>query len=159
MRNSIPRFVFLVLLIIGCAPARDTTADEAAIRAQTERLVVAMRAADPDSAAALFTDDGTMFPPNTAPVAGNPAVREWGVRTFAAMRVLEAQVITDEVRVADGWAVSHGTWSMKVAAGTTEMVDTTRWMVIWERQPDGVWKIDRDLWNSIRPIPPAAPAR
>src|SRR5687768_5543364 len=109
MRDPIPRFVFLVLLTLGCAPAaRDTTADEAAIRAQTERLVVAMRSADPDAAAALFTDDGTMFPPNSKPVAGNAAVREWGVQTFAAMRVLEASVTTDEVRVADDWAVSQG---------------------------------------------------
>jgi uncharacterized protein (TIGR02246 family) len=157
MRNSIPCSAFLVLLTLGCAPAaRDTTADEAAIRVQTDRLVAAMRTADPDSAAALFTTDGTMFPPNSKPVAGNAAVREWGVQTFAAMRVVEATVTTDEVRVADGWAVSQGTWAMKVVAGTTAMVDTTRWMVTWERQPDGVWKIDRDIWNSIRPLPTPA---
>lgn len=160
MRNPIPRSTFLVLLILGCAPAaRDTTADEAAIRAQTERLVVAMQAADPDSAAALFTEDGTLFPANGTPVVGNPAVRNWAVQTFAAMRVVDAQVTTDEVRVANGWAVSQGTWVMKVAIGEIEAVDTNRWMVVWERQPDGGWKIDRDIWNSIRPLPAASPAR
>jgi uncharacterized protein (TIGR02246 family) len=156
MRDPFRRSLFLVLLTLGCAPAaRDTTADEAAIRAQTDRLVQAMATAAPDSAMGLFTERGALYPPNTPAVVGRAAIREWSVQMFAALKVTGGQISFGEIKVAGDWAVSHGTWAFQATAGSQSIVDTTHFMTIWERQPDGAWLISHDLWNSVRPLPPA----
>lgn len=159
MRDPIRRSLFLVLLTLGCAPAaRDTTADEAAIRAATDRFVQVLIAASPDSTAALFAEHGALYPPNSPAVVGRAAVREWSNQMFAAMKMTGGQVSFEEIRVAGDWAVGHGTWAFQGTAGGQGFVDTTHFMAIWERQPDGAWLVSHDLWNSILPLPAAAPA-
>jgi ketosteroid isomerase-like protein len=71
---------------------------------------------------------------------------------FEALTIQDIEISVDEVRIADGWAVSHGQWHMTMAAGDHIMSDTTRYVVVWERQTDGRWKVVHDVWNSSAPL-------
>jgi ketosteroid isomerase-like protein len=41
-------------------------------------------------------------------------------------------------------------------AGGPAMTDANKFILIWRRQPDGSWKIARDIWSSNAPPPPPA---
>jgi ketosteroid isomerase-like protein len=69
-----------------------------------------------------------------------------------AATIQEASTTVDEVRVAGDWAVSHGVWHMTMSVGGATVGDTTRYVLIWERQEDGSWRIAYDVWNSALPV-------
>ena len=62
-----------------------------------------------------------------------------------------------EVRVAGDWAFARMTYTETLTpkAGGEPTEDSGRWLVIYERQPDGAWKIYLEIWNSDRPLPGA----
>ncbi|HET7040172.1 MAG TPA: nuclear transport factor 2 family protein [Gemmatimonadales bacterium] len=143
----------LVGAVFGCAPRTpDTTADETAIRSTTQALVSAMLAGDSVAAAATFAPSAVMFPPNEPAVSGQAAIRAWSHRLLSTVPVKAGSVSVDAVHVGGDWAVSYGNWSMTVSMGGTTATDTTRYMLLWQRQPSGDWLIARDVWNSGQPV-------
>jgi uncharacterized protein (TIGR02246 family) len=101
---------------------------------------------------AFLTPDAVLIPPNHPALVGTEAIEGWARGMFEAVTIQDIEISVDEVRVADGWAVSHGRWHMTMAAGDTIMSDTTRYVVVWECQVDGSWKVAHDVWNSSLPI-------
>ena len=101
---------------------------------------------------AFLAPHAVLIPPNHPVLAGTEAVEAWARGMFEAVTIHDIDISVDEVRVADGWAVSHGQWHMKMVAGDAEMSDTTRYVVIWECQADGTWKVAHDVWNSALPV-------
>jgi ketosteroid isomerase-like protein len=49
--------------------------------------------------------------------------------------------------------------SIAPKAGGTPMEDAGKYLVILQRQPDGGWKVTRDIDNSSRPLPPGVGIR
>jgi uncharacterized protein (TIGR02246 family) len=154
MRHYAVAAFALAVTIAGCAQDGESTdeADAAAIRDASQAMETAILAGDPAAVTSLFTADGAMYPPNEPAVMGSAAIQAWGEGMFSAISVTEANVTVDEVRVSGDWAMSQGHFAMTVAAGETAMTDTTKYMMLWARQPDGTWRITHDLWNSIRPV-------
>jgi uncharacterized protein (TIGR02246 family) len=136
----------------ACAPPSSTADDVADITRTTHEWVAAFEAGDPQRAASFFTDDAVLVPPNEAVVAGAEAIEEWSRRMFDGVTVEEATTTVGAVRVAGDWAVSHGEWQMTLSVGGVTVSDTTRYMLVWERAPDGSWKISYDIWNSALPL-------
>jgi uncharacterized protein (TIGR02246 family) len=101
---------------------------------------------------AFLAPDAVLIPPNHPALVGTEAIEAWARGMFEALTIQDIDISVDEVRVADGWAVSHGTWHMTMAAGDNIMSDTTRYVVVWERQADGSWKVAHDVWNSSLPL-------
>ena len=144
----------LVTVIAACAasaPPNDEAAS--AIRQATQDWMEAFKAGDPVAAASFMTENATLVPPNAPVVRGRQAIEEWGRNMMGMMTVEQGTVTVDEVRVAGDWAVSHGTWAMAGTANGMAFADTTRYVVIWERQADGSWKAAHDVWNSGMALP------
>ncbi len=116
----------------------------------------AFKTGDVARSAAFLAEDAVLIPPNEPAVIGVEAIAEWSQRMFDAVTVQDVDITVDEVRVAGDWAVSHGVWHMTMLAGDTPLSDTTRYVVIWERQADGAWKVSHDIWNSALPLAPGA---
>lgn len=146
-----------VALALGCAPPaepepeappRDLVAEaRAGIDAGNERLSAALAAGDAQAAAAAYTADGWLLPPNAEPVKGREAIAEfWG--ELIASGVGGAKLETIEVQAGDGWAWEVGRVEILGAEG--EVLDVGSYAVGWAVE-DGVWKLRRDIWNSDRP--------
>jgi ketosteroid isomerase-like protein len=124
--------------------------DVEAITRATQDWVAAFEAGDLSGSTKPLTDDAVLVPPHEPEVAGRNAYEVWARGMLAAVEIDEATATVDDVRVAGDWAVSRGTWSMKGKAGGAPMVDTTRYVLLWERR-GGSWKITYDIWNSELP--------
>lgn len=124
----------------------------AEITRATEEWAEAFRSGEIADTMAFISPDAVMVPPNHAALVGAEAIEAWARGMFEAVSIQEIQIVVDEVRVADEWAVSRGEWRMTMAAGDQVMSDTTRYVVLWERQGDGRWRVTHDIWNSSLPL-------
>ena len=136
----------------ACAPPSSNEADVADITRTTHEWVAAFEAGDAARGASFVTVDAMLVPPNEAVVTGAEAIEAWSQRMFEGVTVEEATNTVGAVRVAGDWAVSHGEWQMTMSVGGATVSDTTRYMLIWERQTDGSWKVAHDIWNSALPV-------
>jgi uncharacterized protein (TIGR02246 family) len=129
----------------------------AEITRATKEWGEAFRSGEISDTMAFLAPNAVLIPPNHPALIGTDAIEAWARGMFEALTIQDIEISVDEVRIADGWAVSHGQWHMTMAAGDNIMSDTTRYVVVWERQTDGSWKVVHDVWNSSLPLDSGAP--
>lgn len=150
------------LLIAGfssmaCAPAVDTEADKAAIRARLADVAAAHNAADAEAWANGATDDIVLMPDGGPSVVGRAAILEWVQGFYAAYRISDMTTEAEEIEIVGDLAYSRDrfTATLTPTAGGEPMRMDGKEIAIWRRQPDGGWKASRVIFNSN--TPPAAP--
>ncbi len=130
--------------------------DKAAIDRLRGVHIAALNAGDADGWAACFADDGIQMPPNFGPNAGKAAIQGWS-KGFLNLFACQFRLYVDEIYVAADWAFERGRYeiSLNPKAGGASMDDGGKYITIYQRGPDGSWKIARDIWNSDRSLPGA----
>jgi uncharacterized protein (TIGR02246 family) len=151
--------VFLVmglLMVSACAPDTATEADVAAINEIWIQYAGSFSSGDLDSWISLWADNGIQMAPDAPAVIGKEQIRAKYESIFPEF-IFKLAIANEEVRVADDWAFSTGTYAASItpkAGGETAEI-AGKYLTILERQADGSWKIVRDCFNSS--VPPPAP--
>jgi uncharacterized protein (TIGR02246 family) len=166
MFRSLP--LIFVLLLSSCASdtqakksGPDPDADRAALNKLREDFITAFNSADALRIAATYSEDAVLMPQNQEPVTGRTAIETYykGLHNQVNAKIsLTSQELT---MIGDDSAFDRGTYVMSIApkAGGTPMEDAGKYLVILQRQPDGGWKVTRDIDNSSRPLPPGVGIR
>ena len=144
------------LAVSGCAPQVDVEADKAAIRDLSDvQWLNAEQAKDVDTVLSFFADDASSFPPNASIVTGKEAIRAHLSEAFSRRDfAISWQTTKVEVSRSGDLAYSHGTYEETVNDPEGNPVtDKGKWVTVWEKQPDGTWKVVADIWNSDQPAP------
>lgn len=164
----------LLLILAGCQ--KPETPEQA--QARMSREVAAARpvfdavarswerytaANQPDSIAALFTEQGEQLPPNAPPSVGRPAIQAFQAKQLGLGQAT-ISIATDEVLVNGPLAVSRGAFTLDIKpgpnapAGMKAVADTGKYLIHWH-QVGGKWLIADVAWNSNIPLPtPPKPA-
>src|ERR1700730_11361477 len=143
--------LFLVALAVFSASidvdAASTKGDVKALNALQKRVDDAIIAGDTERYVALLTDDAVLMPPNAPPVVGKKAIRDWNEVMAKRFRIQEYASVDDEVVGAGAWAFRRTTftWSVTPTAGGIAIHDSGKFIIIYKRQPDGSWKVARDI--------------
>ena len=104
----------------------------------------------------MFTEDAVFLPPNAPAQEGRAAIGAW-VRTFPPLKDLRIQ--PTEVVGRGDLAFARGRYSFTVAVPQQpEQPDSGKYIEIWRKQPDGSWRLFRDIFNSDIPLPAPVPA-
>jgi uncharacterized protein (TIGR02246 family) len=159
------------LLATACAGANDTatTSDSAAgvaaataadggearraIEAANARFADAAKRGDTSVVAAIFADDVLVMMPNQPAQRGIDAARKSFASMFTPSTVKQFDIKTEDVAVGGDLAVETGSYEMTLQPpGGREMKDKGKYITVWKRQPDGSWKIIRDMVNSDLPL-------
>lgn len=163
MRTIVP--IVLLAAAAACVPPQgeEQTEDTAVAVAEDIEAVKAVRDAEVASAISGDTvlthlaDEVVVMPPNEPIVVGIEAVREWQ-RSMSAVYVIDSlEYIDSDVEIADNIAIETYTGRLVVTpvAGGEPLTDVIKGMHVYERQPDGSWKLTKDVWNSDLPVPEA----
>ncbi|MCB0108219.1 MAG: nuclear transport factor 2 family protein [Caldilineaceae bacterium] len=166
-RSLISLLVLVAMLVaVACQPITAQSepaappSDEdvvAAVNAIWREYEAAQIASDPDRWVALWTEDGVKMPPDVPALEGKEAIYARAERGMTNAPVDEMVITALETQGAGDWAYSRGTFTVTYTiaeTGVQELMDG-KFMTILQRQPDGTWKIHRDIHNSN--VPPAAP--
>ncbi len=104
--------------------------------------------------AAHYTDDAVVMAPNMPAWQGRAGIAQGLTGFLAQFSVLAARLATQDVIITGYYAIERGAyaWTLHPKVGTgADIVDAGKYLTVWERQPDGSWKISRDINNSDRP--------
>jgi uncharacterized protein (TIGR02246 family) len=130
-----------------------TEADIEAINRVREAHVTALNRGDADAWVAAFSEDAVQMPPNEPANTGGDAIRSW-TQAFLNQFSTQFSLSVEELRMAIDWAFERGTYTILLSPGGGEaMQDVGKYITIYQRQPDGSWKMARDIWNSNGPAP------
>lgn len=129
-------------------------ADVEAILAQSRALSAAYVRGDIDALVAVYAEDGIAAPSGRDFVRGPGALHElWALPPG---RVITRHTATpEELRVEGDLAYDWGYYE-----GAAEQDGEPRgpfggkYLIVWQRDADGVWRIAHDMWNSLAPRPP-----
>jgi ketosteroid isomerase-like protein len=135
----------------ACAPqdTSDYARDIEAINAMREKHVLAVNTKDIAANMADFTDDLVYLPPDQPPVYGKDSLTAF-VEAFYAGFDIEIEMTSKEVVIAGEWAFDWGivTGVVVPLEGGEKVVLDWKYLYVYQRQPDGSWKIARDIYNS-----------
>jgi uncharacterized protein (TIGR02246 family) len=143
------RFALGVVLTLLAAFGTEAWAGDthAELQAANDIFVTTYLAGDGAALAALYTEDGALLPPGGARVDGREAIAAfWQGAMDSGLRIEKLEVI--EVIESGDLAVDVGLAYLTApdgSGGTTSMM--AKYMVAWQRGADGVWRLQRDMWN------------
>jgi uncharacterized protein (TIGR02246 family) len=110
----------------------------------------AYNSGDGAAVAALYTADGALLPPGGARVEGQQAIADFWAGAIAS-GLANVELETTELEFFGDTATEVGFLTGTVPAeggGTTAIAG--KFIVIWKRGADGVWRLHRDIWNMGR---------
>ncbi len=130
----------LAVLLAGPACARRATPDDL-VRREAE-FAAAVSAGDVERFGAFLADDAVFLAPGGTVARGREAVtREWRALLRDPARQLTWEP-TEAFLAPDGQlGYTYGDWrQVREGAGGAELLATGRYVTIWRREPDGVWR-------------------
>jgi uncharacterized protein (TIGR02246 family) len=127
--------------------------DRREIRRVTAELLAAVNASDVDRCAALWTPDGVLMPPHHPRVHGHEAIVEYFRELFARSR-FSFTFTSSEIDLMGDTAMERVTYTVTAwtGRGSPPVEDAGKGIHVYQRQPDGSWKLSCDIWNSDRPV-------
>jgi ketosteroid isomerase-like protein len=93
--------------------------------------------------AAFYTDDAALLPPGNPVVSGAKAIGSFWAATAQSIGLKAATLTTRELEVHGDTAHETGEAVLVTAKGDARV----KYLVIWKRGPDRIWKMHRDIWN------------
>jgi ketosteroid isomerase-like protein len=147
---------YLVALALAAAQAGSATpaleADLAAIAEFNRRYLKAINDEDIATLSSLTTEDHVMIAPGRAPIVGKAANDTANARVFKQFDIDETWTPVETVVDGD-LAYQRGTFTVAATprAGGATIRTAGHFMRIYRRQPDGAWRMVRDMFNSEQP--------
>jgi ketosteroid isomerase-like protein len=133
------------------APAAEDPVSEAraAIEAANAKFSEVFARGDATALASMYTSDAFLFPPGEDVVRGNTPIGQFWKKSHES-GVASAKLTTMDVERSGDIAFETGKVELVVRAeGKPDASATAKYLVVWKRQPDGAWKLHRDIWNDL----------
>jgi len=154
--------VFLLCVTFGCQTAEEVAEDVAeaaidmaqvrlAIEAANAKLSEAVRAGDSTTMASYYTEDARLLPPNSEMIEGREGIEAFWAGGFQ-MGIKDVILTTVDVMGMGDLVCEVGTAKMSIQPeGMDAMEDRGKYLVIWKKGDDGMWRLHVDIWNSSLP--------
>ncbi len=154
-----------VLPLMGCATTSGTTsqaADEAAITEFNKKYLGSINDGDIATLSSLTTEGHIMITPGRPPIVGKKANDEANGRAFQNFNIVETWTPVETVIARSGdLAFQRGTYTVKATPkaggtpGSNVTTSTGTFMRIYQKQPNGEWRMVRDMFNNEQPARPS----
>jgi len=168
MRRRSLLLLAVALPLVGCAQSAsqksaatsvDTAAVKDAIQAREKEWSAAYLAGNAAGVAALYTTDAASIQPTGDWARGRDGIAKTNQAQFDTVAVTSREDITEEVIPLGDFVVEVGHYAYQGThkANKKPVSGAGRYMVLWRKDADGVWRLLRDI-GSNAPGKPAAPA-
>lgn len=120
-----------------------------------EEWFAGVAAGDLTAAVEQYTDDAVRMEPGRPTLVGKEAILAWLQSQFDGY-TFDGSAVIDEVMVlGPDWILrrNHGEFTATPKAGGEVIPFKESWLTLLQRQPDGSWKISRDIGKSDMPEP------
>ncbi len=146
------------VLLVSCQQPKqgpDPAKVRAAIEANNALFAQAVNSGNVDTLATLYAEDAYLMPQNHEMVNGQENIKEFMSGMLAMANPSNFTLTTEEVMMMGDAACEIGVYSMDInPEGLPQMQDKGKYVVIWQPQADGAWKMQVDIWNTNMPMQP-----
>lgn len=160
--RSILSFLLLFTAASCAGPAKtpeaaaatvDPAALKDAIQAREREWSAAFLAGNAAGIAALYTDDGASIESSGEWSRGRAGIAKQLQVQFDTLTPTAREDIAEEVIPAGDYALEIGHYSYQGAGKTSKAVHSAsgRYMVLWRKDADGVWRLHRDIGSEAPP--------
>ena len=158
MRTFVIAFIICAGVAAGHAQSKPAAAkptleqDLAAITEFNRRYLKAINDEDIATLSSLTTEDHIMIASGRAPLVGKAANDEANGRVFTQFDIVETWTPVETV-VDGNLAYQRGTFTVEATprAGGNTTKTAGNFLRIYRRQPNGEWRMTRDMFNSDQP--------
>ena len=166
-RRWLRSLTFLLIAAACAAPAKvpetppvDPAALKDAIQAREKEWSAAFLAGNGTAIAALYTDDAASIQPVGDSWSGRAAIAKGEQAQLDTLAVTAREDIAEEVIPAgNNYAIEVGHYSYQATSKATKQprASSGRYMVLWRKDADGVWRLHRDIGTEAPKVvaPPA----
>ena len=144
----------LLLPAAGCSREQQKMSAATAVDAIWKEYSESLNAGDLERWLDLWTEDGIQMPPDERAVSGIDSIRARNEDMLDRF-TFDIGITNQEVETAGNWAYARGSYKARLMpkGGGRPVTIDGKYMTILARQPDGSWKIHRDIFNSNTPPP------
>lgn len=133
--------LMMVLMFAGCSDNIWDATD--LIKTENKRIEQAFLSLDAKTIAEIYTTDGRMYPPGKEVVSGKEnIIAHWKLAFESGIDGVKLETISAE---------GHGNTIIEEGRFTiyknNQVVSKGKTIIIWKKE-DGVWKYQKDIWNS-----------
>jgi uncharacterized protein (TIGR02246 family) len=133
----------------------DSAAMRRAIEESHRTYAAAMKRGDAKALASHFTADAILLPQNAGMQRGRDAIQAWFASWLPVTVVHAFEATSMEVTVVGDTAYEVGAYKMELTPqGSPRISSVGKYLMVWKRTSDGVWRILRDMYNTNE-APPA----
>lgn len=159
VNNSL--LLFLFLLLSACAKNEPVPLPDFRTLVM-EEYIQPFKNAETERWMQVFTEDAVGMHNTLPPFVGKEAIAQFGNIVASNLNIEQMDIVIDNVRVKGDWALTRGSFTTLMVP--KNMPDSTalkpalgKFILLWERQDDGQWKVILDMGNSneAAPAPPA----
>jgi uncharacterized protein (TIGR02246 family) len=151
----LPRFAIGVAVIsLGCRgnAEPDIAAVRQAIEQTDRQWEQAFNRGDAAGVASLYTENGSLLPPNAEIAQGREAIQQ-SIQGFIDAGLKNIAFTTVDVGTSGDLAYEIGRYSLDIQPPGSEQTVTDRgkYVIVARRQSDGSWKLVTDIFNTSQP--------
>jgi uncharacterized protein (TIGR02246 family) len=130
----------------GALPANADPRLLAAVKKANGDFEIAMTKSDTATIAVPYMADAVFVSPDGTATRGRAAIEQLYRDRFAKTgSALETKIVSEELMLDGDFAYERGRGSITRRAGEERVTDRARFLTVWQRQPDGAWKIFRNI--------------
>jgi ketosteroid isomerase-like protein len=129
-------------------PTPSRAADVAAISKVAAEFSQRYMSGDAQGMADLYTENGAIFPAGRPTIKGRADIKAYWTLP-PNVKVVEHKTTADSVIVVGNTAYDYGTFrAVNARDGQAGSPGYGKYVIVWQRQPDGRWLMHLDIWNN-----------
>jgi len=123
--------------------------DRAAITRTTKEFLAAVNASDAERCSAFWAANGMLMAPHHPSVQGHQAIVQY-FRNLFSRNKFRFTFTSSHIHLAGDTALERLTYTAIIWPGddAPPIEDVGKGLHVYQRQPDGSWKLTHDIWNS-----------
>lgn len=159
MRFATALSLLVLGMLVGCSsqPAVDLDAERNALMSADRAWAEAYAASESpaDVFAGQVTDNAVLLPPDAPLAQGTEAIRAAisGLEAMPGFSVTWSPAAA-EVGSGGDLGFTRGTYHIEVDGPDGPLAIDGKYLTIWRKQPDGMWKVVADMFNADGPPAP-----
>ncbi len=148
-------FALVIVLATSATAQVKASSPRDEIEAALVTFAAAFNKGDDAAVAGHYAQDGAVLPPDAARVDGRANIQKfWKGAIDAGLADLTLKAIEVQGSGDIAFEVGEVSYSAPDKAGARSTA-TGKYIVVWKKEADGVWRLYRDIWNAN----PAKPAQ
>jgi len=145
----------LFLFAFICSVSAADSKIEQAVRDQDVQWSKAAESRDVEKLLSFYADDAVVLPAHAAIATTKDSIRNIFQRLLSIPGVALSWKAT-KVAVAGSGDLAYSTGAYEMTApddNGKSSIDRGKYVAVWEKQADGIWKVAVDTWNTDLPLP------